>query len=124
MDFIQLLSAAGIGGIVGSLMTALVQGWLTHRSYLIARSFQEKKEAYVGYLQALYDSEIQQTEQAARAVGHWRNRCELVSSAEVSSCMERMFNSNPNDGEVHPDRPLALRALKDAMRKDLSVYDV
>ncbi|HEX4860379.1 MAG TPA: hypothetical protein VFV07_04025, partial [Rhizomicrobium sp.] len=61
MSIVQILSAAGIGGIVGSLLTTFFQAWFTHRSYLASRDFQEKKEAYVGFLEALLISEVEGT---------------------------------------------------------------
>lgn len=45
MDFISLLTAFGLGSIV----TAFVQAWLTKKSHLENRNFQEKKEAYVAF---------------------------------------------------------------------------
>jgi hypothetical protein len=45
MDYIQILSAAGIGGIIGSLLTTVVQAWLSNKQHVADRIFQEKKEA-------------------------------------------------------------------------------
>lgn len=122
MDYIQLISAAGIGGIVGSLLTTLVQAWLSNKQRIADRNFQEKKEAYIGYLQATYESEIKETDEAAKNVGYWRNRCELVASKEILLAIEKCFLSNPVDGNVHPERPKVLKELKEAMRKDLGVH--
>lgn len=58
MDYIQLISAAGIGGIVGSLLTTVVQAWLSNKQHLADRNFQEKKEAYIGLLEA-YRTSVQ-----------------------------------------------------------------
>jgi hypothetical protein len=121
MDVIQLLSAAGIGGIIGSLLTTLAQSWLSHRSYVVSRNFQEKKEAYVGLLQAMHDSKVLQTVQAAQYAAHWRNRVELVGSKEVNACIARVAETNPVNGQVHPNRPRFLIELKHAMRQDLGV---
>jgi hypothetical protein len=43
MGIVQILSAAGIGGIIGSLLITFAQAWLVHRSYLASRNSQEKK---------------------------------------------------------------------------------
>lgn len=117
MDFIALLSAFGLGAVVA----ALLQSWLTHRSEILRRDFQEKKESYVGFLDALHKSEMQGTTEAAHNAGHWRNRIELVGSGAVIAACLRIQSTNPIGGQTHPDRPSALRDLKDAMRSDLGV---
>lgn len=54
MDLIiTLLSAAGLGGVVGSAVTSLLQAWLSRRAVFDERRFREKKEAYTGLLDAL-----------------------------------------------------------------------
>ena len=79
MDVIQFLSAFGLGAII----TTAVQAWLSMRADNAKRNFQEKKEAYVGLLDALHQSELAQTEVASKYVGHWMSRIELVGSKKV-----------------------------------------
>lgn len=50
----NVLSAAGVGGIVGGAITSLLQSWLLRRAALDEREFQEKKEANVNFLQAMH----------------------------------------------------------------------
>jgi hypothetical protein len=121
MDIIQLFSAAGIGGIIGSLLTTVVQSWLSHKSHLTNRNFQEKKEAYINLLDAMYKSETEPNGTTALYCGLCVNKCELVASKEVVELLYKYRETNPINGAVHPDRPSVMRALKDAMRKDLSV---
>ena len=121
MGILQILSAAGIGGIVGSLLTTLVQAWISHRSYLSNRNFQEKKEAYIGFLEALHRSQVERTSEAALTAGHWQNRCELVGAIEVRRLIQRITETNPMGNGTHPDRPTVISDLKAAMRKDLGV---
>jgi hypothetical protein len=121
MTTIQLLSAAGIGGIIGSLITTLLQAYFANRSALANRNFQEKKEAYVGFLEALHRSEIERTPEASARAGHWQNRCELVAPESVRKHIYRIFETNPSKGIPHPDRPSAITDLKRAMRVDLGV---
>jgi hypothetical protein len=123
MNFIQIISAAGIGGIVGSLLTTLVQAWLAHKDRLSARNFQEKKEAYLGFLEALHRSDVERTRESSMNTGHWFNRCELVASAEVRRVIARIFETNPKNGKAHPDRPSVIEDLRRAMRADLSVAE-
>jgi hypothetical protein len=122
LDFVHLISAAGIGGIIGSLLTTLLQAWFSHRSSLSTRNFQEKKEAYVGFLEALHRSDVERTRESSMHAGHWRNRCDLVASEKVRDVMQEIFETNPDArGEPHPDRPRVIEELRQAMRKDLAV---
>lgn len=115
MDWIQLISAAGLGAIIATI----TQSWLAERAAIKQRNFQEKKDAYVGILNAMHRSEIEQTSEAALYVGHWSNICEIVGSKTVRDCLKRYMESNPVEGKVHPDRPQVMGDLKEAMRKDL-----
>lgn len=124
MGFLQLISAAGIGGIIGSLLTTLLQAWFAHRSGLATRNFQEKKEAYVGFLEALHRSDVERTRETSMHAGHWKNRCDLVASASVRDAIEKIFVTNPDEhGNMHPDRPNVIEELRQAMRKDLGVAE-
>ncbi len=73
--FLALITAFGLGSIV----TAFVQARLTKKSYLENRNFQEKKEAYVGYLKDLHRQEIEKTEESALFVGHMQSICDTIS---------------------------------------------
>ena len=123
MDLIvTFLSAAGLGGIIGGAVTSLLQAWLSKKAALGERRFREKKEAYVGYLNAIHRSEIEGTAEAAKYVGHWQNVCDLVASAPVRGHIARTFATNPlNAGTPHPERPKAMADLKTAMRADLGI---
>jgi hypothetical protein len=103
-------------------MTSLLQAWRSRKAVLDERRFREKKDARVGYLNAMHKSEIEGTSEAAKYVGHWRNVCDLVAPASVRRHIDQMFATNPlNDGNPHPERPEALADLKAAMRADLGV---
>ncbi len=122
MDYVQIISAAGIGGgIIGSLLTVVVQAWLSNKHHLADRSFQEKKEAYVGFLEAMHRSEIERSEESALHVGHWQARIELVGSESLIQGCIRITETNPTDTGVHPDRPKAIKELRHAMKKDLGL---
>lgn len=121
MDYIQIFSAAGLGGIIGTLLTTCVQAWLSNRQLLLNRKFNEKKEAYVGFLQAAHFNEIEQTTQSAISWAYWQARCQVVGSKEVARSVQRIEETNPIDGTIHPDRLQALVELKEAMREDLGI---
>jgi len=117
MGLIQIISAFSLGAIVA----ALVQAWFSHKAYVLKRNFEEKKESYIGFLDALHTSEIERTDQSALNVGHWQNRIELVGSQAVIDACVQIKETNPTAEGVHPKRPQVLRDLKLAMRRDLGV---
>ena len=117
MSIIQFISAFGLGALV----TALVQAWLSQRADIAKRNFQEKKESYIGFLEAMHRSEIERSENAALHVGHWQARIELVGSPEVIKACIKITETNPTSTGIHPERPQAIKNLRDAMRKDLGV---
>ena len=105
----------------GVLITTLLQAYLSNKSALSNRNFQEKKEAYVGFLEALHRSEIERTTEASARAGHWQNRCELVAPESVTKHTSRVCDTNPSKGIPHPARPAVIADLKRAMRADLGV---
>jgi hypothetical protein len=114
------VSAFGVGGLVGAVVLAFVQSWLSRRTALDERRFRDKKEAYLNLLLAMHRSELDGTPEAAKAVGHCINVAELVASPPVRQLCARLLETNPlTDGVQHPDRPSTLVALKAAMRSDL-----
>ena len=117
MNIIQFFSAFGLGAVV----TALIQAWLSNIAYVSKRNFDEKKETYIGFLDALHKSEVEKTEESALNVGHWKNRIELVGTPSVIRACARIRETNPTSSGLHPERPQALHELKEAMRKDLGV---
>ncbi|MFC7334605.1 hypothetical protein [Rhodocista pekingensis] len=121
-SLISILSAAGVGGIVGGIVTSFLQSWLSRRAALDERRFREKKEAYVNLLNALHRSEVERTPEAALYVGHCRNVCDLVASAAAQRHIDQLFETNPlSDGSPHPQRSKVQADLKVAMRADLGI---
>ena len=102
---LAFISAFGLG--------AIVQTYISQRADTKKRNFQEKKEAYVGFLDAMHDSEIKRCEKSAIHVGHWHNRVELVGSKPVIQACIRIRETNPINDGVHPDRPQAMKDLKE-----------
>lgn len=121
-SLLPFLSAAGLGGIVGAIVTTFLQAWLSRKTTLDERRFREKKDAYVNLLLAIHQSEIERSPQAAKFVGHWTNIIDLVGSSAVRHACLKLRDTNPlPNGDHHPDRPQALGDLKSAMRTDLGV---
>ena len=115
MDIGSLISGAGIGAILATI----IQSWMTNSREKKQRIFQEKKDAYVGFLQAMHASEVHPSDEASSLGGYWINICKIVGSKEVNDLLEKHLETNPINGKMHPDRPKILQDLYAAMRKDL-----
>lgn len=115
MDIIQLLSAAGIGGIVGSLLTTVMQSWLSHKSYLANRNFQEKKEAYIGFLEAYRRACLKSGRDEKNNFAYWAVRCDFVAPEEIRLLIQQMKTEN------YEQQDRAFESVKELMRKDLGV---
>jgi len=112
MDWGTIIGAFGLG----SLATTLLQNWLAMRSRREERSFSERKEAYVGLLEAWVRSENGGlTEESARDVGHWVARCELVASDAAYQALGKWMASEPGS----ETRKAATETLKSQMREDM-----
>ncbi len=115
MDIIQLLSAAGIGGIIGSLLTTVAQAWLSHKSYIVNRNFQEKKEAYMGLLEAYRIACLKSGQNEKNNFAYWAVRCDLVAPKEIRLFIEQMKTQD------HKQQNVAFEKIRQLMRKDLGV---
>ncbi|WP_085307169.1 hypothetical protein [Planktotalea arctica] len=83
------------GGLgLGSLLTVIIQSIIQNSNFRSKRAFEEKKEAYVGLLEALQRAAIERTDQAAKAFAYWQMRCDLVGSKEVQVAIEELVESN------------------------------
>jgi hypothetical protein len=110
---VSLIAAFGLG----SLLTALVQSWLSRRVQIEDRNFGERKEAYIGLLSAYHKAAVEGTDAAAKEFAYWQMRCELVAPQKVREAIERIISTND-------ERELRYEAhdqLKEALRADLGV---
>ena len=112
-DILPLLTAFGLGSIV----TALIQSWLTHKQRSKERNFDERKQSYVGLLEAYHKAAVTNSDEAGKEFAYWQMRCELVAPKEVRLAIENIVATNDNK----PARYEAHEALKVALRKDLGI---
>lgn len=112
-QLIPLITAFGLGSIV----TALVQSWLSRRSALDERAFREKQAAYIGLLEAFQRAAVEGTDEAAKAFAYWQTRCELVAPESVRDAIFRITETNDN----RVARKVAFNDMKEAMRGDLRI---
>jgi hypothetical protein len=111
-DFVYPL-VAGIG--VGSLLTS-VAWYFMMRQRLPNRLYQEKREAYLGLLDALRDAKSESSDANIKAWAHWQTRCVLFGSPEVTRYAQEVADQvDTPAGEYNT----AISNLIRAMRADL-----
>lgn len=111
MTIIQFISAFGLGAIVN----ALIQAWLSQRADNAKRNFQEKKECYVGLLEARNRCRMAPTMQSIQDLELWRLRCELVAPHNIREVLRK--TSIQDDAT----QIAAYEELKRLFREDLRV---
>ena len=116
---VPIISAFGVGSILGGVVTRFVQSWLSRRAAFDERRFQEKKEAYTGLLNAMYQVATENTKANVKDAGYWRARVELTGSEAVRYKMKRLFALA--DGTRNPEVATAEADLLTAMRADLGI---
>ena len=113
MDLLSLLTAFGLG----SIATAVIQAFLKRRSDVEDRRFEERKEAYIGLLQAYHRAAVDNDNKAGKEFAYWQMRCELVAPAPVRRAIEEIIASNDDRAA----RQVAHERLKSELRADLGV---
>lgn len=113
MESIALL----IGGLgIGSLITSLATHFFTRRAAIRDRLYAEKREAYLGLLNALHQAAVSPSDQNAKNYALWQTRCELFGSRDVATFAQSMVDTNDGPSEA---RGAAHRGLIDSMKADL-----
>ncbi len=114
LEFVlPLITAFGLGSII----TTAIQSWLQNRSQIRKRNFEERKQAYIGLLEAYHKAAVEGTDKAAKEFAYWQMRCELVSPPSVRNSIAKIVETNDDKTA----RYLAHEELKNALRQDLDV---
>ena len=113
MDWILPL-IAGLG--IGSLLKSVVDHLIARRSLVTNRMYQEKREAYLGLLDALHRAAVAPSNENSKNFALWQTRCDLFGSPDVSRCVQEIVHTNDNQAE----RRDAFKRLIATMRADLS----
>jgi len=96
MDVVQLFAAFGMG----SLITAVVQWYISTRFAAKKRQYDERKEAYVGLLESWVRQEDDGfTKASERDVGHWHLRAQLVASEHVYALLRAWMDTEIGSSE-------------------------
>lgn len=112
-NLIPLITAFGLGSVV----SALIQSWLSRRLTNDERRFREKQAAYVGLLEAYHRAAVEGTDEAGKAFAYWQMRCELVAPESVREAIRRITATNDD----RHGRDAAHRDMQVAMRADLGI---
>jgi hypothetical protein len=120
MDFSQLISAAGLGGILGGLITSIIQHKLANKQQDKNRAFQEKKEAYIGLIDAyrlacLESSDINRRNINQNNFAYWAVRCELIAPENIVQLIEKMKTDKADEQDK------LFKQIKQLIRKELRV---
>jgi len=110
---IEFLSSFGLGALVVAAFQAFFNLYQAKK----VLAFKEKKEAYVGLLQAYHKAAVENTDRAAKDFGYWQMRCELISNAKVRKAIQDIVDTNEDIESRHK----AHERLKAVIRKDLGI---
>ena len=113
MSILPLLTAFGLGSVI----TVLIQAVVAQHVQKSARSFEERKAAYIGLLEAYQRAAVEGTDAAAKEFAYWQMRCDLVAPEEVRLAISKIVDTNDD----RPGRASAHENLKSALRADLGI---
>jgi len=112
---LPMLTAFGMGSII----TVGVQFWLNAKLERDTRSFKERREAYLGLLEAYHRAAVEGTDEAAKNFAYWQMRCEIVSPSAVRDAIAKIVETNG----LGEERFMAHERLKEEMRRDLKIIN-
>jgi hypothetical protein len=118
MDY-TLISAiiGGLGAVgIGTLINTVYSDWRTRAAKRTDRLYEEKRNAYLGLLDAFHKAAVEPSDAASKAFALWQTRCNLFGSEEVSLYVQRIIDTN--DGP-RSERNEAFKGLLNAMKADL-----
>ena len=107
-----------LGGLgIGSVITAVVQHWLSQRGKKEDNRFTERKNAFDRFWDAAYALTDGATNEKNKQFGICIRKVELVASQPTVQALKRFVDSAPGTDE----RTKGEIDLKGAMRRDLGV---
>lgn len=113
MEWISLL----VGGLgLGSLLKSYIDHFNARRAVIVDRLYQEKREAYLGLLNALHKAAIHPSDENSKDYALWQTRCQLFGAEDVARFAQALVDTN--DGP-RSERESAFAGLVQAMRDDL-----
>ncbi|WP_082044154.1 hypothetical protein [Aeromonas sp. L_1B5_3] len=107
-----------VGGLgIGTLINTIYSDWRARTAKRTDRQYEEKRNAYLGLLDALHKAAVEPSDAASKAYALWQTRCNLFGSEEVSLYAQRIIDTNAGPRE---ERNEAFNCLLRAMKADLA----
>ena len=85
---------------------------------LASKQYEDKKNVYLGLLDALHKAAVEPSNAASKEYATWQTKCSLFGSKDVVHFAQKIVDTN--DDRVERDK--AFNGLLEVMRKDLSEY--
>lgn len=90
--------------------------FMARRANTSDRWHQERRETYLGLLEALHDAAAHPSDENSKAFALWQTRCELFGSKDVARYAQAIIDTNDGPRE---QRNKAFKSLLQAMKADL-----
>lgn len=113
MEWGALLGAFGIGAIFKSLIDEL----LSRNKAREARKYQEKREAYLGLLDALHQAAVAPSDANSKAFALWQTKVSIFGSERASRAVQGIIDTNDGPKEMRQQHFVELLT---AIREDLT----
>lgn len=114
---IPLLGGLGIGSALTAIVTKLLDHFITRKTAKQTLLYKEKREAYLGLLDALHKAAIQPSNENSKAFALWQTRVEVFGTLEVAEAVQGIINTN--DPIQRQERDMYFKKLIETIRKDL-----
>lgn len=114
---IPLLGGLGIGSALTAIITKMLDHVIAQKTARQTLLYKEKREAYLGLLDALYKAAVQPSSENSKAFALWQTRVEVFGTLEVAEAVQGIVNTN--DPMQRQERDIYFQKLIEAIRKDL-----
>jgi len=114
---IPLLGGLGIGSVLTAIITKLLDHFINRKTAKQALLYKEKREAYLGLLDALHKAAVQPSNENSKAFALWQTRIEVFGTNEVAEAVQGIVETN--EPSQRRERDLFFKQLIIAIRKDL-----
>lgn len=107
-----------VGGLgIGTLLNSIITNLIARSTKRTDRLYEEKRNAYLGLLDALHNAAVQPSDAASKEFALWQTRCNLFGSEEVSQYAQMIIDTN--DGP-RSERDKAFYSLLKTMKSELA----
>lgn len=113
MEWGTLLGVFGIGAIFKTILDAV----LSAKKDKASLQYKEKREAYLGLLDALHKAAVSPCDENSKTFALWQTRVSIFGSDEASNAVQGIIDTNDGPRE---SRNLHFNNLLKAIREDLA----